>query len=62
MVHGQGGVDRPVTPLAKVMTKTRFFGLPWGFWAVFGAGWAHDYVVRLKTRKNPQNLKMRKKL
>ena len=25
MVHGKGGVDRPVTPpLAKVMTKTRF--------------------------------------
>ena len=28
MVHGKGGVDRPVTPpLAKVMTKTRFFGI-----------------------------------
>ena len=33
MVHGKGGVDRPVTPpLAKVMTKTRFLA----FLGVFG--------------------------
>ena len=63
MVHVKGGVDRPVTPpLAKVMTKTRFLAFLGVFWAVFGAGWAHDYVVRLKTRKIPQNLKMRKKI
>ena len=64
MVHGKGGVDRPVTPpLAKVMPKTRFFGLRWVFfWPVLGAGWPHDHVVRLKTRKIPQNLKMQKKM
>ena len=27
--------------LAKVMTKTRFFGLPWGFWPVLGASRPH---------------------
>ena len=60
MVHVKGGVDWPVTPpLAKIMTKTRFFGLPWGFWAVFGAGWGRDPVVGIKTRKIPQNLKTR---
>ena len=33
MVHGKGGVDRPVTPpLAKVMTQTRFLA----FLGVFG--------------------------
>ena len=41
MVHGKGGVDRPVTPpLAKVMTKKRFLVFFGGFWAVFRAGWA----------------------
>ena len=59
MVHGKGGVDRSVTPPpAKVMTKTSFFGLFWGVWAVFGAGWARDYVVGVKTGKNGQKLKM----
>ena len=59
MVHGKGGVDRPVTPpLAKVMTKTRFFGLRWGFWPVLGASRPHDPVVLLKTGKNGQKLKM----
>ena len=61
-IHGKSRVARPVTPLAKVMTKTRFFGLPWGFWAVFGAGWGREYVVGLKTTKIPQNLKIREKL
>ena len=42
--------------------QNTFFGLPWGFWAVFGAGRAHDYIVLLKTRKIPQHLKMGKKL
>ena len=41
--------------------QNTFFGLPWGLWAVFGAGWARDPVVGLETRKIPQNLKMRKK-
>ena len=47
--------------LAKVMPKTRFFGLRWAFWPVLGAGWPNDYVVLVQTRKIPQNLKMRKK-
>ena len=59
MVHGKGGVDRPVTPpLAKVMTKTRFSGLRWAFWPVLGASRPHDYVVLLKTGKNGQKLKI----
>ena len=56
MVHGKGGVDRPVTPpLAKVMTKTHFLVFVGGFWAVFGAGWARDHVLGLKTGKTAKN-------
>ena len=62
MVHGKGGVDRPVTPpLAKVIMKTLFLVFLGGFWGVFGAVWARDYVVGLKTGKNGQKLKMSKK-
>ena len=63
MVHVKGGVDRPVTPpLAKVMTKTRFLTCLEGFWVVLGADRGPDPKVGLKTRKIPQNLKMRKKI
>ena len=57
MVHGKGGVDRPVTPpLAKVMTKTRFFWPALGFLGRFRG--------RLGPRpcSRPQNRQKRPKL
>ena len=47
--------------LAKVMPKTRFFGLVGLFGLFWGPAGPMTMLVHLKTRKNPQNLKMQKK-
>ena len=40
--------------LAKVMPKTLFFGLRWGFLACFGAGWGEPETRGLQNHKNPK--------